>query len=428
MLIAKYKLLLGIGLISVALLSTVVHAVSSTIVISEVAPGSTEGASREFVELYNNTADNIDVSKWVVEYKSAIGKTWSKKATLDTHLINSHSYLVVSTEATDDTKLTSGMAQTGGNIRLLNDKKAVVDQFAWGDGDAAEQQASLAVTASQSLARGLDESGSVLADTDNNQADFHVSLAQTPGQSPAAEPETPGPTPDSNPGDIRVSLSELLPDPVSPQTDSKDEFIELYNEDSAEANISGWSLRDKSGHTYNIKDVIIPAHSFCILKSGTTKISLNNDGDEISLISVDGTVVDSSPNYGASKAGLSWGLVDGIWAWTQVPTPGASNAAVLVEASKTAATTRKATVAKVSKPKVATTKKVAVAKKSKLAKPASAAAAPTSLTSVQSPKGSPMWSWLLIALGVGTIGYGAYAYKPEITHFVHKLRTKLSTR
>lgn len=407
------------------------QAVSTNIVLSEVMTGHVESQSKEFVELYNNSSETVLLSGWTVEYKSAAGKTWSRRATLgEDDTLSARGYFVLSTELTGSKHISSGMAQSGGNLRLRDAAGTVIDQLAWGDGDSPEGEPVVAPALGQSLSRGLNAEATQLIDTDNNSSDFHASTSPTENTPPVDEEEDS--TSDSvivnTEQSANIIISELLPDPQSPLSDSKDEFIELYNQGDNAVQLEGWSLRDKTNHVFRIGRTEIVPRGFVVLKSATTKLSLNNDGDEISLIDPLGNEVDRSSDYGAVKAGMSWGVSDGGWAWLSEPTPGASNASALVIAAGASAE-KKVSVKKstTKKSAIKATKKPKKAKKpSNIAKAASAA--PASYSPAEAAQNSRLWSWLLIALGIGTIGYGIYAYRPEITHIIHQLRTKFGNR
>lgn len=114
-----------------------------------------------------------------------------------------------------------------------------------------------------------------------------------------------------------IYISELLPDPEeSPEKDN--EYVELYNFGD-EIDLTGWKLQDKTG-------------SFLLEGSiGNDKytayydtISLNNSGDEISLIDPNGEKV-SEVTYGKASEGYSYSFKDKEWKWTSIPTPGEKN-------------------------------------------------------------------------------------------------------
>lgn len=409
--------------------SSPVWAVSEAVVLSEVMPGSIESQSKEFVELYNSSDQPILLGGWKLEYKSATGKTWSRRALLtERDTIPAHSYLVLSTDTAESLHLSSGMAQTGGNLRLCDANGDVVDQLAWGDGDTSEGEAATAPALGQSMTRSFGADKTKLVDSDDNAADFRVTSIPTEATAPVTDDE---PAPDEpsvvvDPSqEASVIINELLPDPQTPLSDSKDEFIELYNQGATLVKLNGWSLHDRTNHIFRIGEVEIAPQGFVVLKSSLTKLSLNNDGDEITLVDPAGNEVDQSPDYGAAKAGTGWGLSDGAWSWLSEPTPGATNASALAStqgaASEKKATVKKSTAKKAQK---ATTKKPK--KSSRVA--AASGSTPANYSPAEVTQNSKLWSWLLIGLGAGTIGYGIYAYRPEITHIIYKLRAKFSNR
>jgi predicted extracellular nuclease len=404
-------------------------AVSEAVVISEVMPGSIESQGKEFIELYNNSDQSVSLSGWKLEYKSATGKTWSKRALLEEgDAIPAHAYVVLHTDKAESLHLSSGMAQTGSNVRLRDADGGVVDQLAWGDGDSAEGEAAIAPALGQSLTRDFATDKTKLVDSDNNAADFRATSIPTEAAAPVSDDE-PAPDEPSVVADpsqqASVIINELLPDPQTPLSDSKDEFIELYNQGATVVKLNGWSLRDRTNHIFRIGDVEIASRGFAVLKSSLTKLSLNNDGDEITLVDPAGNEVDQSSDYGAAKAGTSWGLSDGAWSWLSEPTPGATNATARASA-ESVASEKKATVKKSSSKKAPK----ATAKKAKKSSRVAAAStkAPTAYSPTEVTQNARLWSWLLIGLGTGTIGYGIYAYRPEITHIIYKLRAKLSNR
>jgi endonuclease/exonuclease/phosphatase family metal-dependent hydrolase len=126
-----------------------------------------------------------------------------------------------------------------------------------------------------------------------------------------------------------VLLNEFLPDPFSLYSE---EWIELYNPLTEEADVSGYILDDiTSGGTspYTIPGgTTIPAQGYLVLYQSTTGIALNNDGDTLNFLKPDGVTVLDSYTYSSSTDDVSYGReTDGASTWTTFtePTPGASN-------------------------------------------------------------------------------------------------------
>lgn len=407
----------------------VLAAGSSSVVISEISMGSSESASDEFVELYNNSNEDINLAGWAIYYKSSTGKTWSKKSSLtSSNIIHAHDYiLVASIRPEADAKLTSGMSQTGGVIQVKNNTGTSVDIVGWGTADTSESQVATAAQGGEVIYRSFDDVTQTMQDSDNNFSDFDVSSTETPKLSPAIEI----PAPDIATAYPKLSLNELFPNPASPQTDTSDEFIELYNPNNVSVDLSGWILKDAGGTSHIIKNKSIPALGYLTITSAESSLSLNNTGDVILLFSPDNNLVDESADYGDAKEGLTWAVVGYSWSWTVSPTPNAANSAIFVEpdSSKPASVATKATTAK----KATSTANRTSAKKTSAAKSKAPADAKKSADSSapgssSTSSNSLIWSWLLIALGVGTIGYGIYEYRPEIISAYHRLATKLKSR
>ncbi len=422
----RVKVLLTIFLLAIAVVPVRVFASASDVVISEISMGSEESASSEFVELYNNSNASIDMSDWGVYYKSATGKTWTKRASIaSASILAPHSFHLISTEAGASTHLTSGMAQSGGVIQIRNSTSGVIDQVGWGSADTSNGIASVVAQAGESLYRQYDQNALNMVDTGDNFSDFYIAANSTPGGIPVVETEEPQPSANYP----KISISELYPNPTAGQSESSDEFIELYNPNSFDVDLSGWLLKDASDNTYIIKAKTILASGYISIMSDESHLSLNNSGDAIRLISPSSQLIDETADYGESIEGLSWALVDDTWNWTVAPTPNTTNSAVYVinvakAAGTSTASTKKAAVKKVSttKPKAATAKKIAGAKV------ASANNGKTGVDNASSPQSAlaNLWPWLLITLGIGTIGYGIYEYRPEITTAYYKLKNKFS--
>ncbi len=132
-----------------------------------------------------------------------------------------------------------------------------------------------------------------------------------------------------------IFISEALPSPEG--ADTENEFIEIFNANNFEADISGFKIKDKIGA---VKTFIIPdgtkiiANGFLTFKSSQTKISLNNTGDGVELLDPTGKIIDSV-DFDKSKQGPSWSKVENTWAWTAKPTPNQANIMVLATANAT---------------------------------------------------------------------------------------------
>ena len=159
-----------------------------------------------------------------------------------------------------------------------------------------------------------------------------------------------------------------------------------------------------------------------------SKLTLNNTGDSVVLIDPNGDVVDEAANYGNAEVGLSWIKIANQWQWAEASTPGEINSSIYIEPIISPTSAVKSVKKAVVKKAVAK----APAKATKAKASASAAAKNSDGTGIDSQQsqsqGSKWWSWLLVSLGIATIGYGIYEYRTEIILFIKKLGSHFGSR
>lgn len=120
----------------------------------------------------------------------------------------------------------------------------------------------------------------------------------------------------------KVVISELLPDPEG--SDTQDEFIEIYNGDSQEMDLFGWSLSDLSRTFLFAESVKIKANEYKAFYITETKVSLNNLGETITLKDPEEKIM-SEVSYPKSRLGYSYNLDGAEWVWSSQITPNESN-------------------------------------------------------------------------------------------------------
>lgn len=397
---------------------------SKSVLITEVQTASATSASEEFVEILNNSTADIDLAGWTMYYKSATGTTWTKKATILTGLLKAGEFWTFVANLTGNTPYSSGLAGTGGNIQIRDKLGGVVDQFGWGNANASlGSPASLSV-GGQSMYRLYNFETKQFVNTNNNFADFDITDSPTLALAPVQEQAEQDTEVVVYP---KLELSEVFPDPASPQIDTTDEFVEIFNSTDQEVDLSGWKITDESGGEYLIKDKAILPNSRLAIYAPESKITLNNTGDVVSLLDPNGSIVDESADYGNAEPGLSWSKIDGVWQWAVGPTANSANADIYVEDSldpvSAVSKVKKATAKKSSSKK--TNSSPSSTKTSKVQSSSSKSSSTGNTPELQTESksnNSNLWSWLLVTAGIATIGYAVYEYRTEIILFFKKLR------
>ncbi|HUS26023.1 MAG TPA: lamin tail domain-containing protein [Nevskiaceae bacterium] len=450
-----------------------------SVLITEVQTGTKLGATQEFIELYNAGDAPVDLSGWQVWYLTAKAVNPDKPAArgvikLANARLPAGGYYVLSGSKTyvADTAnqfYAATLAAAGGHVRLLapdsagNCRLDVYDQVGWGTALHPEGQAVGAPAKDASIQRAIDSAGMYI-DADNNIHDFVASTTTTPGVAnaqtlsasnaapasilpvitdPYCKPNaagTPGMGSDTPAASANVGLSvpfitELLPNPASPQTDSHDEFIELYNANDTAFDLGGYKLQVGVGATHNYTfpaGSSVAPRTFKAFFAAETGLGLSNSGGQVKLLDSNGTAVMQSEPYDTAGSGQAWVLANGAWYWTSSPTPNTNNlvttpivtastkkpkASPAVKAPKTAAASTKAAAGKV---------KAATLTKAKKSKASDAAKATVATTTAEA--GTPIHPAILALTAVFALLYGAYEYRNDLANKLHQLRTNRAAR
>lgn len=119
-----------------------------------------------------------------------------------------------------------------------------------------------------------------------------------------------------------VIISEILP---NPEGVDDEEFIELYNPNNENLNLSGWKLNDKSSYFFRLSDTI-GANDYLLIEKSKSKISLNNSNEELKLLNCHDEIV-SKVNFEKSFEAQSYSYdnINKGYFWTTQNTPGSEN-------------------------------------------------------------------------------------------------------
>ena len=193
---------------------------------------------------------------------------------------------------------------------------------------------------------------------------------------------------------LPIQLNEIFPDPASPQTDAKDEFIELYNPHPMAINITDYTITAGATKQYKYtfpEGSVISPGGYIIIDSAGTSVSLSNSGGTVKLLNNFDKEIDTV-TYIKAPSGQSYARDElGKWQWTTTVTRLGPNTIVIASGSK------------------GTTTKVA-----------GAAAKDATLKLKDAPQ--PLPGWVLALLGVAAVCYAAYEYRFEARNYFNKFR------
>ena len=262
------------------------------VAINEIAwMGSVLSPNDEWIELRNNTNNSISLNGWVLK---------STDKTPEIKLIGiipaNGFYLLERTDNTTVPNITADLIYTGAlknngeTLGLYDDFENIIDEMdcsvTWFAGDNTTKQT-------------MERKNPLL--TGNNFENWQTSKSPngTPKMKNSQNKEI-----ESNPltteekevdeekneekniiYPLNIFINEILPSPEG--SDAENEWIELYNKNDFEVEISSWKIRDTIGatKTYTISDGIkIAPNDFLILLRTQTKITLQNSGDGLELL------------------------------------------------------------------------------------------------------------------------------------------------
>jgi len=285
--------------------------------VNEIMPNPAgEDEGKEWLEIYNISSDTVNLNGFFLDGPGRSVDPSPNAWKLDESVVVASGSFITLTVPED----AFVMLNSGGVIRFFNSEKNQIGLVVYGDAPEG-----------RSFSR-LDDSGTW---------GFGDS---TPGEANIIATGT----------SVSVTLSEIYPNPA----DDEEEFLEIKNSGLNEINLKNWGITigDKTQKIKN-GNIIEPGGLFVFTQDDLTA-QLRNTGQQVSLISPSGKIT-SLVNYPKAEKGFSYiRLAQDSWVWTEHPTRGNENVAVLAAEvavsqpegkPKTAKTSAKASVAKTDK-------------------------------------------------------------------------------
>ena len=297
---------------------------NAPILISKISQG------KKYVEIYNPTNQNVNLTGWKIEYYAGpvakpvgkIAKTVGK--IFKDEVISANGFLVLSNDnmlagaIKFDNNL--GLAQNDGSVVLLRSDGSVADIVGWGNNSKS---------AGSPIKGGVKIVwrcfvGENIIDSKNNSTDF-LSSKDSDNQEivPYSRPNCK--TPDSkseSPKELNkcegLKLSEIA-------SNVDEQFIEIINSGEKTVITTGCKLTvGDSGVRENIGDIELNPGEFLTIKIKNTNLKLPKTKGKVYLLDEVGSKIDSAEYEKLAKSS-SWSLIDDEWMQTFMITENSEN-------------------------------------------------------------------------------------------------------
>lgn len=311
--------------------------------------GAVVGEPTEYVEIYNQSADEVNLSGWTLEYakpsakiSDCNAKNWKlQDISANVRITELAGTIGVAASAIVEFAMNDNV---GGSLRLSNSTDAI-DVVGWGNesskGVCKEQDYAPIPASTKTIWRVVDTELKP-QDTNNNKADFTDTeqVIGGPGESiidicpnlvgEQAEIPYGYELVDGEcapvvvlPAEacVGVSLSEILPNPAGIDTGA--EYVELFNGTDAPVSLLGCSIR-VGNTTKNLSGVILPGYTAIY-----GIILPNAAGAAVEFITP--TTEEAVTYPGGLGDNIAWAFVNGIWQETNRPTPNGANVISIAE-------------------------------------------------------------------------------------------------
>ena len=280
---------------------------------------------KKYVEIYNPTNQNVDLTGWKIEYYAGSGAKTVGKIFKD-EVISANGFLVLSNDKMSagaikfDNNL--GLAQNDGSVVLSRSDESVADTVGWGNNS---KSAGSPIKGGVKIVWRCFIDGNI-TDSKNNSTDFLSSKGFdnqeiVPYSRPSCE--KPESNPDSKPPRELNKCEGLKLNEIASNVD--EQFIEIINSGEKIVITTGCKLTvGDSGVRENIGDIELNPGEFLTIKIKNTKLKLPKTKGKVYLLDEAGSQIDSAEYEKLAKSS-SWSLIDDEWMQTFMITENSEN-------------------------------------------------------------------------------------------------------
>ena len=342
-----------VGLLSSVYVGPPAYATSANIILSHIQAGAVGAATQEFVAIYNNSSEEVDISGWCLTNKNNVNIVcFIAPVEGQAIYLPAHSYanaasssLAILQPIGTITMTYVLLSQSSGSITGGSDKVSLIDHM----GVVIDRQ-----TWTTSLAGGMQFMRHgigvpiIYQDTDStsdwsiviagviphDQTVLDITIIDTCPNIDGIQRVMPAQKETNSVGEcvarsfMPLSISELLPNAAG--SDVGNEFIELFNPNSVPISLTDYKLyvglNQEDSYNFPNGSTIQPGE-YLSFSNSDIPFTLLNSSSKVTIALKDETVVFVSPRYFDPKDGLSWGDINDEWVYTNNPTPGLTNTA-----------------------------------------------------------------------------------------------------
>ncbi len=305
------------------------RATEPTVLINEIAwMGTQTSANDEWLELYNPTVNEIDLTGWILEATDG-----SPKINL-AGIIPAAGYFLL--ERTDDETVpaipadqiyTGSLSNTSEWLKLYDSQNNLIDEIdasaSWPGGDNSTKQ-TLERTNDYNWQTSAASGGTPKAQNSTTTSETE----EIPSDEPASESETEvlsaplsAPTTEAEAKKGDIIFTEIFPNPIGP--DTVGEFIEIKNVSAINIDLTNWQIKNAAKQIFTIPAWTMTPQSILVFYRPETKLALNNEKEQIKLYAQSGLII-SQVEYKTAPEGQSYQISAGKWSWAEV-SPGQEN-------------------------------------------------------------------------------------------------------
>ncbi len=316
-------------LISLLILFLFPMRILASVVINEVAwMGTNTSYNDEWIELYNNINNPVNLDNWTL--KAVDGKP----EIILSGIIQANGFFLL--ERTDDNTVsnitadqiyTGALSNNGEHLQLFDNQNNLIDEVNYADSWVAGDNKTKQTMERTSPALLIWETSKNSEGTPRSKNS--VLIKQESDPEPIPEPkqvieQEVEQQDEEKTYAVGIIFSEILPSPEGPDTEN--EWIEIFNKNDFNVDLSGWKIKDSVGSVtvYTFPKETIKTQSYLVISRPETKITLNNDADVLNLIQPNGIVIDTA-SYEKAPRNQSFNLTNSGWSWSEKLTPEAPN-------------------------------------------------------------------------------------------------------